>query len=108
MTVLYANLMRPTKATGSLGEPQGLPEIVCPNIPFRSMENVSGFESESARQTGASATYQVEIWGDPSWKDLEGCWFEILPLTDLPRKLNIAFVKDRKNNGEDLLITCGE
>lgn len=91
-----------------MGELQGQPEVVSETVNFRSMKSLSGKEQETARQTGADRQFAVEVWGNPKWKDLEQCWFEILPLETPPRKLHIEFVDDRKNNGLDLRIICGE
>ena len=107
-TGIHANLMRPTKATGTLGEARGKPTLVCKGVPFRTFKTLSGNEQESARQNGADAQYEIEIWGSSKWLPLEDCWFELLPLTDPPRKLNIEFVDDRKHNGKDLRLLCGE
>jgi head-tail adaptor len=106
MSGIVANLMRPTKATGSLGETQGKPEVVCKNVPFRTFKTLSGNEQEQARKIGVTATHSVEVWGNPAWKDLEECWFETIGSNS--HRLNIAFVEDRKLNGLDLRILCGE
>ena len=108
MSGIVARLMRPTKAVGGLGETQGTPEVVCPAVPFRRFKTLSGDEQESARQNGVTAQYAIEIYGIPTWKDLEECWFEILPLTDPPRRFNIAFVEDKRLNGIELRLLCGE
>lgn len=96
------NVMRPTKASGSLGETQGNPIAVCPDWPC-SIRTLSGKEQESARQTGADAQYEVEGYGDPKWTDLEQCYLQFGE-----RRLNIAFVDDELQNGIKLKLLCGE
>lgn len=103
MSGIVADLMRPTKTKGSLGETQGTPETVCRNVPFRTFRPLNGTEQERARQVGATANYSIEVWGDPNWTKLEQCYFQIGA-----RKLNIAYVNDRKMNGLDLQLLCGE
>lgn len=98
------NVMRPTKATGTLGELQGQPEIVCEKWPC-SIKPISGNESESARQNAPGATFAVEGYGDPKWKDLEQCYLTGGSIGE--RRLNIAFVDDENLNGVKLRLLCG-
>lgn len=101
------NVMRPTKATGSLGELQGQPEVVIPNWPC-SIKTLSGGESVAARQNTANATLEVQGWGNPRKPIAEGDYLIVLPETDPPRKLNIEFIDDKKQNGIELTLLCGE
>lgn len=103
MSGIVADLMRPTKNKGSLGETQGEPEVVCRNVPFRTFRTLNGNEQETARRNNATANYSVEVWGDPRWAKLEQCYFQVGT-----RKLHIAYVNDRKMNGLDLQLLCGE
>lgn len=96
------NVMRPTKATGSLGERQGQDETVCENWPC-SITTLSGKEQETARQNGADAQYSIEGYGDPKWKDLEKCYLQFGE-----RRFHIAFVDDEQMNGVKLRLLCGE
>jgi hypothetical protein len=96
------NVMRPTKTTGTLGETQGTPEVVCKDWPC-SIKTLSGKEQQTARQNGADAIYEVEGYGDPKWEKLEECYLQFGE-----RKLNIAFVDDENQNGIKLRLLCGE
>ena len=100
------NIMRPTKAQGTLGETQGSPEILYSNHPF-SRRTLNGTEQETARQNGVTATYLVETGGDPNKPITEECWIEVLPLTRGTR-LNIAFADDVDDNGVNYRLFCGE
>lgn len=96
------NVMRPTKASGSLGEAQGNPIAVCPDWPC-SIRTLSGKEQESARQTGADAQFEVEGTGPLNTDALEQCYLQWGE-----RRLNIAFVDDERQNGINLKLLCGE
>jgi head-tail adaptor len=96
------DVMRPTKAKGSLGETQGTPITVCKNWPC-SIKTLSGKEQESARQVGADAQFEVEGYGDPGWTELEQCYLQFGE-----RRLNIEFVDDEQQNGQKLKLLCGE
>lgn len=99
------NVMRPTKAQGSLGEIQGMPETVCRDWPCK-IKTLSGKEQEVARQTAADAQFEAEGYGDPKWTNLEQCYLTGGSLRD--RRLNIAFVDDENLNSIKLRLLCGE
>lgn len=101
------NVMRPTSATGPLGELQGIPELLMNNVPC-SIKPVSGSESEDARQNAPTAQLTVELYGDPRKPIKETDWLEVHPITDPPRKLNIAYIQDEEQNGIKLTLFCGE
>lgn len=99
------NVMRPTEATGSLGETQGEPKLICKNWPC-SIAVMSGRELELARQNFAAANLKVEGYGDPR---------NPFKATDYltggsigGRVLNVGFVNDLKQNGLELSLVCGE
>jgi head-tail adaptor len=96
------DVMRPTKATGTLGQKQGQDETVCKAWPC-SIKTLSGKEQETARQTGADAQFEIEGYGDPKWTDLEQCYLQFGE-----RRLNIEFVDDEQQNGIKLRLLCGE
>ena len=102
------NVMRPTKATGSLGELQGKPELYRLNVPC-SIKSISGNEGEQARQNAPTANFQIEMFGDPTKPMGEKCWLELLPLTDPPRKFHIQYIDDPSLGNRGLLtLLCGE
>lgn len=101
------NVMRPTKAEGTLGELQGQPELYRSEVPC-SIKPISGNESEQARQNAPSATFEIEMYGDPNKPTTEECWLELLPLTKPPRKFNIQFIDDKNLNQIELRLLCGE
>lgn len=96
------NVMRPTKVQGSLGEQQGQPQVICSNWPC-SIKPASGNESEANGQNTATAQFEVEGYGDPSWTDLEECYLQLGS-----RTLSIQFVDDEDQNGIKLRLLCGE
>lgn len=101
------NVIRPTSAEGSIGQLQGKPDVLLANVPC-SIRPVSGRESEEARQNGVTATLIVELYGDPRKPITESDWLAVHPITDPPRKLNIAYINDKQQNGIELTLFCGE
>lgn len=96
------NVMRPTKSKGTLGETQGEPEVVMRNVPC-SIKTLTGTEQERARQNGVTATYKVEMYGDPSKPIDEKCFLQMGT-----RTLNVSQVEDVAFNGVQLVLLCGE
>lgn len=99
-------VLRPTKATGSLGETQGKPEVVFQRWPC-SIRTLSGKEQETARQTGADAQYEIEGYGDPRKPIDESCYLE-LESGGTTRTFHVAFIDDEDLNQVKLRLLCGE
>jgi head-tail adaptor len=96
------NVMRPTKAKGTLGETQGTDKTVMKNWPC-AIKTLTGNEQEDARQNGATANLEVSGYGNPGnpFKETDYLQFG-------ERKLNIAFIDDVNQNGIELRLLCGE
>lgn len=96
------NVMRPTGARGSRGQPEGKADTIIANWQC-SITPLGGSESDEASGTMAQMTYQVEGYGDPSKP--------IMPKDFLmfgTRKLHVSTVEDVNMNGQHLILTCGE
>jgi hypothetical protein len=104
-------VMRPPKNTGTIGQTQGEPETICKEWPC-SIETLQGREAELARQTFASATLKVEGYGNPNNPIRETDYLEfvdgVIGTKDKPRKLYVGVVNDKRQNGIELTLLCGE
>ena len=96
------NVMRPTKARGTVGEVQGQDETIVKDWPC-SIDTLSGRELELARSTFAAASHRVEGYGDPS-KPIKATDY----LQFGARRLHIGLVSDELQNGVKLSLVCGE
>jgi hypothetical protein len=104
-------VMRPAKATNTIGNTQGQPDTICNAWPC-SIETLSGREAELARQTFAAATLKVEGYGNPKKPIRESDYLEFIDgvtgTKDKPRKLYVGVVNDKHQNGVELSLLCGE
>lgn len=98
--------MRPTEATGTVGELQGQDATVIALVPC-SIETLSGREAEIARSVYADVTYKVEMYSDPRKPVTPNMYLTGGTLG--PRRLHIGFVKDSNNMGTGSLeLLCAE
>lgn len=58
------NVMRPTEAVGSRGQPQGQPELILKEWPC-SIDTLSGNKAAQARTVFAEARHSVKGYGNP-------------------------------------------
>lgn len=70
----YANIMRPTKAQGSVGNREGQPEVYIREQPF-SYKQLTGAVQDQVNGTWVSATGAIEVYSDPSKPILPGMYF---------------------------------
>lgn len=100
------NVMRPTEATGTVGELQGQDATVIALVPC-SIESLSGREAEIARSVYADVTLKVEMYADPRKPVTANDY--LTGGTIGTRKLYIGFVKDSNNMGTGTLeLLCSE
>lgn len=96
------DIMRPASGEDSRGQRAGQPTTLLASVPAE-IVTLTGRELEQARQTYAAATFQVELYGDPT-----------IPIRELDyllfgtRKLFIGHVGDPQLNGIDLTLLCAE
>lgn len=104
-------VMRPTKTTNDIGNTQGNPTIIFEKWPC-SIETMSGRELELARQTFAAASLKVEGYGNPKNPIRETDYLEFIDgvtgTKEKPRKLHVGVVNDKRQNGIELSLICGE
>ena len=102
------SVMRPTLATGALGQTQGPPQIVCKDVQC-TVKSLSGRELELARSTFAAATCEVTLAGDPNNPILETDYCEFKDgVHAKPRRLHIGNITDLNQNGRKYVLLCGE
>ena len=102
MKPFIVNVMRPTKAQGPDGQPQGQDEVWRAEVPC-SIETIAGTQPEVGGQQRAITTYTVEMYGNPD-KPMKHSDY----LLWQGRRLNIADIADERQNGVQLTLICGE
>lgn len=95
------NVHRPTQALDSRGQANN-DTVYWRDVPC-SIEAISATEGEAGGQQQAVTTYKVEMYGNPLKPLKHSDW-----LKWGSRKLNIEAIDDTKQNGEQLVLTCGE
>jgi head-tail adaptor len=95
-------VMRPTLATGTLGQTQGNPLTIYEQWPC-SMKTIGGSESVQGQQVSGSRTLEIEGYTDPRKPIVERDYLKFGS-----RTLHVSFVDDIDQNGTKVRLVCGE
>jgi head-tail adaptor len=97
--------MQPPGTQGTRGEAEGQPTRVYRDVPC-SIEPLRGGEADRARTVFAEASLKVELYADPRKRITPGMYLTGGSLGQ--RVLNIGYIEDARQNGEHLVLVCGE
>ena len=101
-----ANILRPTRAQGDVGQLQGSPSIILRDVPLLKFTTLSVSEGEVAGQQQAVAVHSFEIHADPGKPLRHTDYLTLGPAHK--RRLEIQQIIDDQQNGQKLTLICGE